>query len=35
LRDISETLVAHLAEAPIWPAHGDGRGDVRERAAQP
>jgi DNA-binding MarR family transcriptional regulator len=35
LRDISDTLVAHLAEAPVWPADGDGRGDVRERAAQP
>jgi DNA-binding MarR family transcriptional regulator len=35
LRDISDTLVAHLAEAPIWPADGDGRGGVRERAAQP
>ena len=31
LRDIGDTLVAHLSEAPPWPAHGDGRG-TRERA---
>jgi DNA-binding MarR family transcriptional regulator len=30
LRDISDTLVAHLADAPTWPADGDGR----ERGAQ-
>jgi DNA-binding MarR family transcriptional regulator len=23
LRDISDTLVAHLSEAPVWPASGD------------
>jgi DNA-binding MarR family transcriptional regulator len=31
LREISETLVAHLSDAPVWPADGDGRGGTRER----
>ena len=31
LRDISETLVAHLADTPTWPADGDGQGGTRER----
>jgi len=34
LREISETLVAHLSEAPIWPADGDGRGVTQERRPQ-
>jgi DNA-binding MarR family transcriptional regulator len=34
LRDISDTLVAHLSDAPIWPADGDGHGGIRERAPQ-
>jgi DNA-binding MarR family transcriptional regulator len=32
LRDISDALVAHLSESPVWPADGDGRGTVPERA---
>jgi DNA-binding MarR family transcriptional regulator len=32
LREISETLVAHLSDAPVWPADGDGRGGTRERS---
>ncbi len=31
LRDISETLVAHLADTPTWPADDDGQGGTRER----
>ena len=31
LRDISQTLVAHLADTPTWPADGDGQGGTRER----
>ena len=34
LRDISDTLVAHLSDGPIWPADGDGQGGIRERAGQ-
>ena len=32
LREISETLVAHLSDAPVWPADGDGLGGTRERS---
>lgn len=31
LREISETLVAHLSDTPIWPADGDGKGGTKER----
>lgn len=31
LREISETVVAHLSEGPTWPADGDGRGGTQER----
>jgi DNA-binding MarR family transcriptional regulator len=27
LHEISEALVAHLSDAPMWPVHGDGRGE--------
>jgi DNA-binding MarR family transcriptional regulator len=31
LREISDALVGHLSETPVWPADGDGLGDTRER----
>ena len=35
LRDIADTLVAHLSAAPVWPADGDGNGAIRDRTPQP
>jgi DNA-binding MarR family transcriptional regulator len=34
LRDIGDTLVAHLSEAPVPPGNGDGHGGIRDRAPQ-
>jgi DNA-binding MarR family transcriptional regulator len=33
LREVSEALVAHLSEGPVWPAEGEGRGDTRDHTA--
>jgi DNA-binding MarR family transcriptional regulator len=33
LREISETVVAHLSDGPAWPADGDEQGGTQERTA--
>lgn len=35
LREISDVLVAHLSDAPVWPADGDGHGGTQERPPRP